>query len=84
MLDRLGEGRPLVTDVEPAELREGFETSNLAHIARYIAAQALARQESRGAHTRTDFPTSGALSTRRPESVDLMSTSSLLQEAASC
>ncbi|WCE39275.1 L-aspartate oxidase [Brevibacterium sp. BDJS002] len=84
VLDRLGEGRPLVTDVEPAELREGFETANLAHIARYIAAQALARQESRGAHTRTDFPTSGALSTRRPESVDLMSTSSLLQEAASC
>ncbi|WP_231442266.1 L-aspartate oxidase [Brevibacterium zhoupengii] len=84
VLDRLGEGGPFVAVAGPTELREGFETANLALIARFIAAQALSRQESRGAHTRTDFPAPSILSTRRPESVDLMSTSSLLQEAASC
>ena len=88
LLDHLGEGRSSVTDREgdPSLTdREGLETSNLTLIAAHIAAHALARQESRGAHTRTDFPVSTTLRTRQqPASVDPVPTTSLLQEAASC
>jgi L-aspartate oxidase len=35
-----------------------LETLNLLHLARALVTQALAREESRGAHFRTDFPTS--------------------------
>ncbi|MGC2940614.1 MULTISPECIES: L-aspartate oxidase [unclassified Brevibacterium] len=61
LLDRLGEGRevghderalsttgPAVTSVEE------LETANLALIAEHMARQALAREHSLGAHTRTD------------------------------
>ena len=57
------------------ELVECFETANLALIARSIASHALARRESRGAHTRSDFPDTSILSG---------STTALLQEAVSC
>ncbi len=52
----------------PPGFRADLETANLALIARTIATQALAREESRGAHVRVDFPH------RTP----------LLQEALSC
>ncbi|MCF2573738.1 L-aspartate oxidase [Brevibacterium sp. UCMA 11754] len=84
----LGEGGSSLTDREsgPAAAdREGLETANLTLIARHIATHALARQESRGAHTRTDFPVSNTLPTQqRPASVTPAPTTSLFQEAASC
>jgi L-aspartate oxidase len=36
--------------------RERLETANLLHLARAVVASALAREESRGAHARTDHP----------------------------
>ena len=97
LLDRLGEGGPFLTDRGGGRSstdheggpsvtdREGLETANLTLIARHIAAHALARQESRGAHTRTDFPVSSTLPTRQqPASVEPVPTTSLFQEAASC
>ncbi|TSI14220.1 L-aspartate oxidase [Brevibacterium aurantiacum] len=84
----LGEGGSSVTDREggpSAAGREGLETANLTLIARHIAAHALARQESRGAHIRTDFPVSNSLPTQQqPASVVPVPTTSLFQEAASC
>ncbi|MCD1285611.1 MULTISPECIES: L-aspartate oxidase [unclassified Brevibacterium] len=70
LLDRLGAGEvstaaggaaKLATAVggertPHTALAEGIETANLALIAAEIARHALARRESRGAHTRTDFP----------------------------
>ncbi|MEY2436756.1 MAG: Fumarate reductase flavoprotein C-term, partial [Acidimicrobiaceae bacterium] len=35
-----------------------FELLNLATVARAVIAAATAREETRGAHTRTDFPAS--------------------------
>ncbi|GAA1933897.1 L-aspartate oxidase [Brevibacterium antiquum] len=97
LLDRLDEGGPFLTDREGGRSstdheggpsvtdREGLETANLTLIARHIATHALARQESRGAHTRTDFPVSSTLPTQQqPASVEPLPTTSLLQEAASC
>jgi L-aspartate oxidase len=43
----------------------GWELANLATVGRVLCSAALARRESRGAHTRSDFPdTSAALRTR--------------------
>lgn len=60
LLDNLGEDDRTVPgdtdDVEEQSLIERVETANLTLIARTIASQALARRESRGAHTRSDFP----------------------------
>jgi L-aspartate oxidase len=39
-----------------ARVRADFELRNMHHVAYLIAAAALAREESRGAHFRTDFP----------------------------
>jgi L-aspartate oxidase len=36
--------------------RNGWETQNMLAVARLMAASALAREESRGAHARSDFP----------------------------
>ena len=86
LLDHLGEGdrsnRSIPdgaansSDTTTPSVLEQIETANLAVIARSIAAHALAREDSRGAHTRTDFPAVSHL--------DSAPTSSLLQEAASC
>ena len=38
------------------ELTEAFETRNLLEFAELIVQGALAREESRGAHARSDFP----------------------------
>jgi len=40
----------------PLTSREEIETANLLLVARLVVAAALAREESRGAHYRTDFP----------------------------
>lgn len=80
LLDHLGEGGRTTSrssrELSPQELVERLETANLALIARSVASHALSRRESRGAHTRSDFPgTSPILSdTITP----------LLQEAVSC
>jgi succinate dehydrogenase/fumarate reductase flavoprotein subunit len=42
-------------------VRQWFELANLLSLARVIAASALARRESRGAHYRVDFPRTGAI-----------------------
>ncbi len=44
------------TQLPDATTREGAELRNLHTVAELITASALARQESRGAHARTDFP----------------------------
>lgn len=80
LLDHLGEGERTTPRTlgayAPQGLDERVETANLALIARSIATHALARGESRGAHTRSDFPdTSPILSG---------STTALLQEAVPC
>jgi L-aspartate oxidase len=41
---------------DPSSDREACELRNLAEVARAVVAAATAREESRGAHTRTDFP----------------------------
>lgn len=41
----------------PAATRAALETANLLDVARLVVAGALAREESRGAHYRSDFPT---------------------------
>lgn len=70
--------------IDAAAPVEQIETANLALIAGRIAAHALAREESRGAHTRTDFPTASpspdcsAVSALQPAP-----TTVLFQEAAS-
>ncbi|MDN6122921.1 MAG: L-aspartate oxidase [Brevibacterium sp.] len=73
MLDHLSEGERTgpcaADDPTPGALAERIETANLALIAGSLASHALARQESRGAHTRSDSPAP---------------TTALLQEAASC
>ncbi|GAA1850253.1 L-aspartate oxidase [Brevibacterium marinum] len=85
LLERLGEGGPthrtadaavtaddaVTANEEPtaAGIVEEIESANLALIAQSIASHALARRESRGAHTRSDFPAH---------------TTPPLQEAASC
>jgi L-aspartate oxidase len=45
----------LADDLPPRHIAT-YEAINLARVARAIVANALAREESRGAHTRTDFP----------------------------
>jgi L-aspartate oxidase len=47
-----------------AETRERIETGNLLTVARALVAAALARQESRGAHSRSDYPQTDAVATR--------------------
>jgi L-aspartate oxidase len=47
-----------------AENRERIETGNLLTVARALVAAALARQESRGAHSRSDYPQTDAVATR--------------------
>lgn len=96
LLDRLGEveahaDRSIsgtadrsASDIDYEQLREQLETANLTLIARHIAAHALARKESRGAHTRTDFPATGAVPVLQPGFVASTLTTSLLQEAVSC
>lgn len=79
LLHHLGEREPTVQgqrtlpsasdDSTSPALAERVETANLALIARSIASHALARRESRGAHTRSDVPAP---------------TTPLFQEAASC
>lgn len=79
LLHHLGEREPTVPGTRtlpnesigltPQTLSERVETANLALIARSIASHALTRRESRGAHTRSDFPAP---------------TTPLFQEAASC
>lgn len=79
LLHHLGEREPTVQgqrtlpsasdDSASPALAERVETANLALIARSIASHALARRESRGAHTRSDFPAPAT---------------PLFQEAASC
>ncbi|MDN5759923.1 MAG: L-aspartate oxidase [Tomitella sp.] len=79
LLHHLGERQPTVPGTRtlpndsigltPQTLSERVETANLALIARSIASHALARRESRGAHTRSDVPAP---------------TTPLFQEAASC
>ncbi len=44
------------SQLPPADTRESIELRNLHGVASLIATAALARQESRGAHARTDFP----------------------------
>jgi len=39
-----------------SDLEQYFQTRNMAHVLRCIATSALAREESRGAHFRRDFP----------------------------
>lgn len=96
LLDRLGEVEAhadqsisstadrSASDIDYEQLREQLETANLTLIARHIAAHALARKESRGAHTRTDFPATGAVPVLQPGFVASTLTTSLLQEAVSC
>lgn len=64
--DHLGEG-------SRSDAVERIETANLALIAWHMARHALAREESRGAHTRTDSPDRTA-----------PTATSLLQEATAC
>ena len=73
-----------------AAVVEEIETANLALIAGSIAAHALAREESRGAHTRTDFPTTSAytdcsvpIDCSAPPTLIAAPTTPLLQETAS-
>ena len=40
--------------------RQGWETQNMLTVARLITASALAREESRGVHYRTDHPEQSA------------------------
>jgi L-aspartate oxidase len=40
----------------PAREMATYEVTNLLRVSRMIVASALAREESRGAHTRSDFP----------------------------
>lgn len=56
----LGEARQALASWEarlpaPSD-RQGYELANLVLVARLLVEAALARQESRGAHYRTDFP----------------------------
>lgn len=93
-LDRLDEGERTVqgkrtnpgdsVGLTPQSLAERIETANLTLIARHIAAHALVRKESRGAHTRTDFPATSAAPILQPAFTEPTSTTSLLQEAVSC
>ncbi|HCG54913.1 MULTISPECIES: L-aspartate oxidase [Brevibacterium] len=80
LLDHLGEGERATPrtlgEYAPQQLVERVETANLVLIARSIASHALARRESRGAHTRSDFPA--------PSPILFGSTTALLQEAVSC
>jgi L-aspartate oxidase len=46
------------------DIRERIETDNLLTVARALVAAALARQESRGAHARSDYPQTDAFATR--------------------
>jgi L-aspartate oxidase len=46
------------------DVRERIETANLLTVARALVAAALARHESRGAHSRTDYPHTDAVATR--------------------
>jgi L-aspartate oxidase len=48
--------REIAGGLPAAESRETVELRNLHAVAGMIAASALAREESRGAHARTDFP----------------------------
>jgi L-aspartate oxidase len=55
----------ITLNAEPLGDRSGWETENLALAARSIVAAALLREESRGAHFRSDFPaTDSALDER--------------------
>ena len=53
----LAETATVVESIVPVgEEREVYEVANLIEVARGLLAAAAAREESRGAHTRTDFP----------------------------
>jgi L-aspartate oxidase len=64
--ERLASARATLRDLGPAtdELRPGvvptFEVRNLLRVARGIVAAATGREESRGSHTRADFPETSA------------------------
>lgn len=62
-LSRLEEWRGALASL-PADSR-GLETRNLWTLARLVSAAALAREESRGAHFRSDFPAPNAELARR-------------------
>ncbi len=47
---------PRTAAVEPTGGNAGFEVRNLATVGRALVHAALAREESRGAHARSDFP----------------------------
>ncbi|MGI8983021.1 MAG: L-aspartate oxidase, partial [Acidimicrobiales bacterium] len=49
----------------PNDRLDIHETRNLATVAAGVVAAALARQESRGCHTRTDFPEAAPAFARR-------------------
>ena len=49
---------PTGRDATPADLLRAVEDGNLLDLARITVASALAREESRGAHYRADFPES--------------------------
>lgn len=87
LLDHLGDSsshRNTMEATDAAAHAEQIETANLGLIAGSIATHALAREESRGAHTRTDFPTAltspDCSATSTPHAAP---TTALFQEAAS-
>jgi len=56
MQNAISELRDLEKRLPPASTRRGCEAVNVHQVATLIARSALARQESRGAHYRTDYP----------------------------
>jgi L-aspartate oxidase len=56
--DRLAEWQPAIEQVAPQERVAASEDANLLELGRILVTMALAREESRGAHYRSDFPQS--------------------------
>jgi len=64
-VQRSREGLELAASVLSTWTATGLEDRNLLDLARVVVAAALAREESRGAHYRTDFPTPDPAAGRR-------------------
>jgi L-aspartate oxidase len=56
--DRLAAWQPAINLAEPQERVAASEDANLLELGRIVVTMALAREESRGAHYRSDFPQS--------------------------
>ena len=70
---RNGAGLARVTDSlvapPPADHRDTLEVRNLVEVGRALVAAAAAREESRGCHTRSDFPDASPAFERRQRSL---------------